>query len=151
MSSKKPSSEPAGSARSRRDVTSSRPMSPTQPRRDNGVAEGDTRSTEAIEQVARCAGLAAAAEVLTAMRAGRLIEPRTWFDQRQAADYLGIAEPTLCLYAKAGCAPNSKKIGRGRRYHRFDLDAWILNGGVDAFPGVDLKIYGANKRRDTDD
>lgn len=99
-----------------------------------------------IEQLIRRAGIAAAAEVLAAS-GGKWLEPRTWLNQKQAADYLGIAEPTLCLYVRAGCAPTSRKIGHGRRYHRADLDTWILNGGIDAFEGVDLNVYGRQKQR----
>jgi hypothetical protein len=108
---------------------------------------GIVMAEESIDQFAKRAGLVAAAEVMAAASAGKILEPRTWFNQQQAADYLGISEPTLCLYVKARCAPESKKIGHGRRYHRADLDTWILNGGVDAFPGVDLNVYGRHKQR----
>jgi len=71
-----------------------------------------------------------AAYVLNEFQAGRLGEPRTWFDLDGAAAYVGIAGPTLCVYVKGGVGPVSHKIGNARRFNRKDLDAWILAGGI---------------------
>src|SRR3954471_605704 len=67
-----------------------------------------------------------AAYVLKEFEAGRLGEPRTWFDLEGAAAYIGIAAPTLCVYCKGGVGPVSHKIGNARRFNRKDLDDWIL-------------------------
>lgn len=89
-----------------------------------------------------------AALMLSEYQAGRLGEPRTWFDQQGAAQYLRLAEPTLCAYVSAGVGPVSHKIGAGRRFHRHDLDAWIRAGGVNA-PEHKDKVknpYGARRQ-----
>jgi excisionase family DNA binding protein len=51
----------------------------------------------------------------------------------KAPPYLSVSEQTLSRYVKENTAPPSVKIGKGRRFHRSDLDAWIRAGGVLAF------------------
>jgi excisionase family DNA binding protein len=72
-----------------------------------------------------------------AMEFAKLGESRTWFDLQGAAAYLGISEQTLSRYVKEQIAPKSVKVGRGRRFHRNDLDAWIRAGGVLAFKNAE--------------
>jgi excisionase family DNA binding protein len=59
--------------------------------------------------------------------------PTNWFNLQGAAAYLAVSEQTLSRYVKENTAPPSVKIGKGRRFHRGDLDAWIRVGGVLAF------------------
>jgi excisionase family DNA binding protein len=85
-----------------------------------------------LEQLAREA-VAAICKEINAREFAKLGEPRTWFHPQGAAAYLAISEQTLSRYVKENTAPPSVKIGKGRRFHRSDLDAWIRGGGILAF------------------
>ena len=41
-----------------------------------------------------------------------------------------VGEQTLSRYVKERTAPASVKVGNGRRFHRNDLGAWVMAGGV---------------------
>jgi excisionase family DNA binding protein len=56
----------------------------------------------------------------------------------QGAAYLAVSEQTLSRYVKENTAPPSVKIGKGRRFHRSDLDAWIRAGGILAFKRAEV-------------
>jgi excisionase family DNA binding protein len=87
-----------------------------------------------IGTISKRGGLAALEEFVARYKTGTLLgEPRTWFTAQQAADFLCVAEPTLARYTKEGTAPESVRIGNGRRFHRDALNAWIRNGGIHAF------------------
>jgi len=94
-----------------------------------------------VAKIAREAAIAATTEVLSRLQAGYALEQRVWLSSQEAARYLGLNEATLAVYVKAGCAPESFKIGGGRRFNRADLDRWIRAGGITAFPGVNLRPY----------
>ena len=85
-----------------------------------------------IEQLAREAAAAICKEI-NAREIAKLGEPRTWFNLQGATAYLAVSEQTLSRYVKENTAPPSVKIGKGRRFHRSDLDAWIRAGGILAF------------------
>jgi excisionase family DNA binding protein len=89
-----------------------------------------------FEQLAREAAIAVCKE-LNAKEFAKLGEPRTWFDLQGAAAYLAISEQTLSRYVKEQIAPKSVKVGKGRRFHRNDLDDWVKAGGVLAFGNAD--------------
>ena len=89
-----------------------------------------------FEQLAREAAAAVCKE-FNAKEFAKLGEPRTWFDLQGAAAYLAISEQTLSRYVKEQTAPPSVKVGKGRRFHRSDLDSWIRAGGILAFKGAD--------------
>ena len=89
-----------------------------------------------LEQLAREAAAAISKE-LYARDFAKLGEPRTWFDLQGAAAYLAISEQTLSRYVKEKMAPVSVKVGKGRRFHRNDLDAWVRAGGILAFKNMD--------------
>jgi excisionase family DNA binding protein len=88
-----------------------------------------------FKQLAREAA-AAVCEELNAKEFAKLGEPRTWFDLQGAAAYLAVSEQTLSRYVKERTAPASVKVGKGRRFHRNDLDSWVRAGGVFAFNRV---------------
>jgi excisionase family DNA binding protein len=55
---------------------------------------------------------------------------RAFLSHREAADYLGIAEPTLYRWisngqAPRGPAPRSVRVGGRRKYRQADLDEWL--------------------------
>jgi excisionase family DNA binding protein len=85
-----------------------------------------------LEQLAREAA-AAICKKINAREFAKLGEPRTWFDLQGAAAYLAVSGQTLSRYVKENIAPRSVKIGKGRRFHRSDLDACIRAGGILAF------------------
>jgi excisionase family DNA binding protein len=85
-----------------------------------------------FEQLAREAAATVCKE-FKAKEFAKLGEPRTWFDLQGAAAYLAVSEQTLSRYVKEQTAPDSVKVGNGRRFHRSDLDAWIRAGGILAF------------------
>jgi excisionase family DNA binding protein len=87
-----------------------------------------------LEQLAREA--AAICKELNAREFAKVGEPRTWFTLQGAA-YLAVSEQTLSRYVKENTAPPSVKIGKGRRFHRSDLDALIRAGGILAFKRVE--------------
>jgi excisionase family DNA binding protein len=91
-----------------------------------------THQLSDVELVAREA-VAAICKEFNARDFAKLGEPRTWFDLQGAAAYLVVSEQTLSRYVKEQTAPPSIKVGRGRRFHRNDLDAWIRAGGILAF------------------
>jgi excisionase family DNA binding protein len=91
-----------------------------------------TNSLSEFEQLAREAAAAVCNE-FNAREFAKLGEPRTWFDLQGAAAYLAISEQTLSRYVKQSIAPESVKVGNGRRFHRSDLDSWVRAGGVFAF------------------
>ena len=96
------------------------------------ASNSDHRDLADFEQLARKAAIAVCEE-FNAKEFAKLGEPRTWFDLQGAAAYLDISEQTLSRYVKEQIAPKSVKVGRGRRFHRSDLDDWIRAGGVLAF------------------
>jgi helix-turn-helix protein len=54
-----------------------------------------------------------------------------WYTQQEAAvQVLRIAEGTLSRYVNLGIAPQSRKIGNGRRFRSDWLQEWMLEGGV---------------------
>jgi excisionase family DNA binding protein len=53
------------------------------------------------------------------------MERRVFMSHREAADYLGIKEPTLYNWISRGKAPRSVRIGGRRKYKQADLDAWL--------------------------
>ena len=89
-----------------------------------------------LKQLAREAAAVVCKE-LNAREFAKLGEPRTWFDLPGAAAYLAISEQTLSRYVKEQTAPPSVKVGKGRRFHRSDLDSWIRAGGILAFKMAD--------------
>jgi excisionase family DNA binding protein len=89
-----------------------------------------------LKQLAREAAAVICKE-LNAREFAKLGEPRTWFDLQGAAAYLAISEQTLSRYVKEQTAPPSVKVGKGRRFHRSDLDSWIRAGGILAFKMAD--------------
>jgi excisionase family DNA binding protein len=85
-----------------------------------------------LEQIAGEAAAVICKEI-NAREFAKLGEPRTWLDLQGAAAYLAVSEQTLSRYVKENTAPPSVKVGKGRRFHRSDLDAWITAGGILAF------------------
>jgi excisionase family DNA binding protein len=109
--------------------------------RDRGItvvrtSNGAGRPAD-LEQLAREAAAAICKEI-NAREFAKLGEPRTWFDLQGAAAYLVVSEQTLSRYVKENTAPPSVKIGKGRRFHRSDLDAWIRAGGILAFKRAEV-------------
>jgi hypothetical protein len=61
----------------------------------------------------------------------RVAPAREWYTaQEAAAEVLRIAEGTLSRYVNLGIAPQSRKIGNGRRFRHDWLQEWMLDGGV---------------------
>ncbi|MDO8878396.1 MAG: helix-turn-helix domain-containing protein [Pseudolabrys sp.] len=81
----------------------------------------------------RQAGIAGGEAAVAALIAGGFLAPKVWFTAQQAANYICISEQTLARYVSEKTAPESVKVGNGRRFHRDALDTWIRNGGVNAF------------------
>jgi excisionase family DNA binding protein len=60
-------------------------------------------------------------------------------DTREAAAYLRLSVETIKRKARAGAIP-SAKVGRGWRFRRADLDAWLSRGGTLSEERVDKGI-----------
>lgn len=52
----------------------------------------------------------------------------TYLSTRQAAELLGLSPRTLERYRGSGEGPPFMRMGRGVRYSRADLDAWMEHG-----------------------
>ncbi|WP_038650808.1 helix-turn-helix domain-containing protein [Roseicyclus elongatus] len=61
-------------------------------------------------------------------------EPQTftspWLTTEQAANYLSVSTGTLANWRSAGNGPRYKAVGRLVRYHRDDLDAFLMEGAA---------------------
>lgn len=66
-------------------------------------------------------------EVIKPEPAPGIVSP--WLTEQQAAAYLGNTPRTLCTWRCIGKGPAFIKVGRAVRYHRDQLDQFILNGG----------------------
>ena len=49
----------------------------------------------------------------------------SFFDTKQAAEYLGLKNTTLEAWRHRGCGPKFVKVGRLVKYRQHDLDQWI--------------------------
>lgn len=50
---------------------------------------------------------------------------RELMNTKQAAEYLQLSKPHLDRLRLAGGGPRFAKIGKGVRYRKVDLDAWV--------------------------
>lgn len=61
-------------------------------------------------------------------------EPQTftspWLTTDQAAAYLSVSSGTLANWRSKGNGPHYRAVGRLVRYHRDDLDAFIMEGAA---------------------
>lgn len=61
-------------------------------------------------------------------------EPQTftspWLTTEQAAAYLSVSAGTLANWRSKGNGPRYRAVGRMVRYHRDDLDAFIMEGAA---------------------
>lgn len=56
---------------------------------------------------------------------------RTWFNFREAAEYVRLSPRSLEAAISEGKGPRVRRAGGSKRVlHRDDLDAWILQGGA---------------------
>lgn len=61
-------------------------------------------------------------------------EPQTftspWLTTEQAAAYLSVSAGTLANWRTKGTGPRYRAVGRMVRYHRDDLDAFMMEGAA---------------------
>jgi len=58
-----------------------------------------------------------------------------YMDTRSAAEYLGLAQQTLCNYRCQGKGPKWTPLPNGRvRYVVDDLERWVHSADVPAYP-----------------
>jgi len=55
-----------------------------------------------------------------------LSDRQVWFTRNEAAKYIRLSSSRLAHLASEGIGPRFYKNGRTVRYHRDDLDAWIM-------------------------
>ena len=56
-------------------------------------------------------------------------EASPWLDTAGAAAYLGVGAETVKAWRKRGCGPRFRTVNRRLvRYHRDDLDAFVIGG-----------------------
>lgn len=73
---------------------------------------------------------------MTDSDAVRAILDDPWLTTAQAAEYTQRSKPTIWRHAAAGTLVSSQAgRGRGRRFKRADLDAWLR--AAPRLPGVD--------------
>ncbi|WP_227288019.1 helix-turn-helix domain-containing protein [Boseongicola sp. H5] len=53
-----------------------------------------------------------------------------WMTTDQAAAYLSVSNGTLRNWRSVGAGPHYKTVGRIVRYHRDDLDAFMMAGAA---------------------
>ena len=55
-------------------------------------------------------------------------EPRTWFNSKQAADFLSLGGNRLVQLRAKRIGPKFSGAGKNIRYQRKDLEAWLIGG-----------------------
>ena len=53
-----------------------------------------------------------------------------WLTTEQAASYLSVSGGTLRNWRSSGAGPRYRTVGRIVRYHRDDLDAFLMEGAA---------------------
>lgn len=53
-----------------------------------------------------------------------------WLTTEQAASYLSVSPGTLRNWRSSGAGPSYHVVGRIVRYHRDDLDAFLMEGAA---------------------
>ncbi|CTQ33921.1 helix-turn-helix domain-containing protein [Jannaschia rubra] len=53
-----------------------------------------------------------------------------WLTTEQAAAYLSVSAGTLANWRSMGTGPRYRTVGRIVRYHRDDIDAFMLEGAA---------------------
>ena len=62
-----------------------------------------------------------------------MTEERTdtpWMTSEQAAGYLSVSKGTMHNWRSKGAGPRYRTVGRIVRYHRNDLDAFLMEGAA---------------------
>jgi len=53
-----------------------------------------------------------------------------WMTTEQASSYLSVSSGTMHNWRSKGAGPKYRTVGRIVRYHRDDLDAFLIEGAV---------------------